>query len=100
MSEDEVTCHSPTPGKQPTRIDAWKFRCVRDAIVAVVQQRVRGVRFKDLTSLVAAHLFDEHRANLGSVIWYTVSVKLHMETLSELQRVTGSKPQRLLRRLT
>jgi len=99
MSDDKITCHTPTPGKKPTRIDVWKYDCVRAAILAVVPAEGDGVAFKDLPGLVSAQLSDVHRADLGSVSWYAVSVKLHMETLGELERVAGAKPQRLLRTL-
>jgi hypothetical protein len=99
LSEDKVTCHTSTPGKQPTRIDVWKYDCVRAAILAVVPADGAGVAFKDLLGLVLAQLSAAHRLDLGSVSWYTVSVKLHMETLGELVRVEVAKPQRLLRTL-
>ena len=95
MNEDKITCHTPTPGKKPTRIDVWKYDCVRAAILAVVPVEGDGVAFKDLAGLVSSQLSASHKANLGSVSWYTVSVKLHMETLGELARVEGAKPQRL-----
>ena len=37
------------------------------------------------------------RASLGSVGWYTTSVKLDMEEKGDIRRAAGSKPQRLLR---
>ena len=99
MNEDKITCYTPTPGKKPTRIDVWKYDCVRAAILAVVPVEGDGVAFKDLAGLVSSQLSASHKANLGSVSWYTVSVKLHMETLGELARVEGVKPQRLRRTL-
>jgi hypothetical protein len=39
MSDDEITCRTPTEGKQPTRIDRWKFDAVRGEIVQVAGQR-------------------------------------------------------------
>ena len=99
MNEDKITCHTPTPGKKTTRIDVWKYDCVRAAILAVVPVEGDGVAFKDLAGLVSSQLSASHKANLGSVSWYTVSVKLHMETLGELARVEGVKPQRLRRTL-
>jgi hypothetical protein len=100
MSEDKIACHTPTPGKKATRIDVWKYDCVRAAILAVVSAHGGGVAFKDLAGLVSAQLSAAHRADLGSVSWYAVTVKLHMETLGELVRVEGAKPQRLLRTLS
>jgi hypothetical protein len=32
----KITCRTPTPGKQPTNIDRWKFDLVRSAILRVV----------------------------------------------------------------
>lgn len=51
-------------------------------------------------TVVPAQLLAAHRADLGSVSWYTVSVKLHMEALGELGHVESIKPQRLLRTLS
>lgn len=29
MPQEKVICHTPTPGKKPTRIDCWKYEAVR-----------------------------------------------------------------------
>ena len=94
-SEEKVLCETPTPGKQPTRIDRWKYDLVHSAILASVPRNDEGVKFRELPGLVEEHLDPAELENLGSVSWYTTSVKLDMEVKGELERVPGSKPQRL-----
>lgn len=94
---ERVLCRTPTPGKKPTRISAWKYQLLRQAILKLVPRRGNGVLFAELPALVAAHLSAEDRGQLGSISWYTTVVKLNMEVQGELARVPGSKPQRLLR---
>ena len=93
--EDKVVCETPTPGKQPTRIDKWKYELVRSAILAVVPTDDQGVEFSELPKLVEGQLSADDLNRFGSVSWYTTTVKLDMEVKGELERVPGSKPQRL-----
>lgn len=96
MSEGEkVVVETPTPGKQPTRIDKWKYDLVRAAILAVVPADDNGVEFSQLPQLIEAHISSNDLERLGSVSWYTTTVKLDMEVKGELARIPGSKPQRL-----
>ena len=97
MLDDKVICYTPTPGKQPTRIDGWKFECVRDAILLALPEQGEGVLFKQLPALVAGLLSPQDKQKLGSVSWYTTTVKLHLETTEEIVRVLGASPQRLLK---
>ena len=97
MDEDKVVCRTPTPGRKPTRIDRWKYDAVRGAILAAVHTEGEGVLFQDLPLLVARGLSEDEKERLGSVTWYTTTVKLDLETRGELQRVQGASPQRLLR---
>lgn len=93
--QDKVLCQTPNPGKQPTRIDRWKYDLIHSAILAVIHQNTRGVAFRDLPALVEQHLDPGDLKNLGSISWYTTTVKLDMEVKREIERVPGSKPQRL-----
>ena len=97
MKDDKVMCHTPTAGKQGTRIERWKYECVRDAILQALPEQGEGVLFKQLPALVAGLLSAEQKQNLGSVSWYTTTVKLHLETREEIARVAGASPQRLLK---
>ena len=95
--EARVVCETPTPGKQPTRILKWKYDLVREAILAAVSLRETSVEFRGLRDLVAAQLSEEQLSKLGSVSWYTTTVKLDMEVKGEIERVPGSRPQRIRR---
>lgn len=96
-SDAKVVCTTPTPGKQPTSIAKWKYDLVRNAIRRCVPQSKEGVAFKELPDLVADILSADERARLGSVSWHTTTVKLHMETTGELERVAGTGLQRIRR---
>ncbi len=96
MSESEkVVAETPTPGKQPTRIDRWKYDLVRFAILAVVPSDKYGLEFNELPQLVEAQISEDDLKRLGSVSWYTTTVKLDMEVKGEIERIPASKPQRL-----
>jgi len=96
-AEAKVVCQTPTPGKQPTAIAKWKYELVKGAIRKCVPKTKEGVGFKALPDLVADVLSPEERTRLGSVSWHTTTVKLHMETTGELERVAGAVPQRIRR---
>lgn len=95
--EDKVLCETPTPGKQPTRIAKWKYELVRSTILAEVPDDDKGVEFNRLAELVERRIPAEELKRLGSVSWYTTTVKLDMEVNGEIERVAGVTPQRLRR---
>lgn len=94
----KVTTRHPDPGKSGTRIDSEKYEAVRKAILEAVPPRSAGVPFSELPKRVRALLPSGMRARLGSVSWYTVTVKLDLEARGLLERVPGRGPQRLRRR--
>lgn len=94
----KVLCETPTPGKQGTRIPKWKYDAVRAAILRVVPRSKEGIEFRELPGRVQEMLSAEHRQQLGSITWHTVTVKLHLEVTGEIERIPGSKPQRIRRR--
>ena len=94
---EKILCPTPTPGKKPVRIDAWKYNLIRDAILSVLPLDEPGVVFMDLPGLVESRLSADHKARLGSVGWYTTTIKLDLEVKEEIARIPGSKPQRLVR---
>ncbi len=93
--EDRILCETPTPGKQGTRIDRWKYEAVRAAILRALTGGEQGVPFKELPTLVEMGLTEKDLAGLGSLVWYTTTVKLHLETIGEIERVPGARPQRI-----
>jgi hypothetical protein len=94
---EKIVCRTPGPGKKTKRIERWKFDAVRAAILATLPRRGDGMRFLDLAPEVQRLLKPELRTKLGSVSWYTTTVKLAMEVRGEIARVPGTSPQRLLR---
>ena len=94
-AEERVVCETPTPGKKPTRIHKWKYDLIRGVILDVVGGSSEGVEFRDLPGLVEVRLSPQELSDLGSVSWYTTTVKLDMEVKGDIARVAGSRPQRL-----
>ncbi len=94
-TEDRITCHTPTPGKKPTRIHRWKYDLLRDIILDILTGSADGVEFRALPSLIEERLGAEQKASLGSVSWYTTTVKIDMEVKGDIVRVPDAKPQRL-----
>lgn len=96
-SVNRMQTRHPDPKKSMPAIEAWKYRTVRDAILKAVTKKGEGLPFKELPSRVRELLSADELSKLGSVSWYTTTVKLDLEARGELQRVPGSRPQRLLR---
>ncbi|KPK92743.1 MAG: hypothetical protein AMJ88_10050 [Anaerolineae bacterium SM23_ 63] len=97
VEEPKVLCKTPTPGKKGTRILKWKYDLIRSTILAVVPSDEVGILFKDLPRLVQGLLTEADLKRLGSLGWYTTTVKLDLEVRSEIERIPGVKPQRLRR---
>ena len=95
MNDARVVCHTPTPGKKPTRIHKWKYDLLRGIILDILDGSVDGVEFRSLSGLIEARLSAEQRASLGSVGWYTTTVKLDMEAQCYIERIPNASPQRL-----
>jgi len=94
---DKVVCETPTPGKSPVRIDQWKYQVVADAILCVLASEGEGVAFKELSGMVADFIDDHKKPDLGSISWYTTTVKLDLEAKGRIRRADRSGPQKLLR---
>jgi hypothetical protein len=95
--EPKVLCETPTPGKRPTRISKWKYDLVRSAILRAVPDDERGIEFRQLAGLVRDLISPDELDRLGSVSWYTTTVKLDLEVRGEIEMVPGSRPQALRR---
>ena len=96
MTDDvRVVCHTPTPGKKPTRIHRWKYDLLRRIILDILADNGDSVQFRSLPSLIEERLSPEQRASLGSVSWYTTTVKLDMEVKGDIERVPRITPQLL-----
>ena len=98
MEQEKVICNTPTPGKQPTRIDKWKYDIVAKAILNTLPRKGKGLPFRELPDKVKARLTKNELQRLGSITWYTTAVKLDLEVKGKIERVEGEKPQRLISR--
>lgn len=95
-ARDKVLCRTPTHGKKPTKIDAQKFEIIRNAIRRTLPRRGNGMLFSELTDAVESELTPGEIKQFGSLMWYVTTVKLELEVRGEIERVAGSKPQRLI----
>src|ERR1700754_1628458 len=98
MSEnsDKVVCKTPTPEKTSKSIDKWKYDVVRRAILNILKSQPEGVLFSELAGLVDQNLSEYEKQNLGSVNWYTTTVKLDLEVRGEIRRLEKVSPQKLV----
>ncbi len=89
--EARIMTQHPERGKQGVNISRQKYDLVREVIVAVARKRGE-ITFPDLTDDVRqrlAGIFD------GSVPWYVTTVKLDLEAQGVIERIPGSRPQKL-----
>lgn len=84
-------------GAGGVRIDKSVYNAVKKAILAAVPRTGEGLLFKDLPREVAARVPASMFAKRGSASWYATTVKLDLEARGLIERVPGSRPQRLRR---
>ena len=96
MDAERVVCNTPTPGKMPTRILRWKYDLIRQVILEIMAEHEDGLLFKDLADAVAQRLPETQRRKLGSIGWYTTTVKLDLEVRGELSRHHTLQGQKIL----
>lgn len=96
--DETVVCRGRTPAGNPARIAREKFDRLREVILDVVPADGDGIPFARLPDLVKTALEDSEVQAIGSIGWHTTCVKLELEARGEIQRVAGSKPQRLRRK--
>lgn len=91
----KVQTRHPTPGKSMPRIDRAVYDAFRKAILQAVPASGDGLLFRELAPRVASRLPGTVREQIGSVSWYATTIKLDLEARGEIERVPGSRPQRL-----
>lgn len=97
-SMQKVQTLHPDPDKSGPRIDSIKYDAFRKAILKAVPRRKDGIPFRELSAVVAGLLPKRVSDQVGSVTWYTTTIKLDLEARGEIERVPGVKPQRLRRK--
>ena len=95
MDEERVVCETADSGEEAHTHPQVEVRPAGRTILEIVAESVDGVEFRNLSGLIEGRLSTEQRENLGSVSWYTVSVKLDMEVKGDIERVPRAKPQKL-----
>lgn len=90
MADKFMTMH-PEGDKVGVNIDKDKYELIREAILNLVHSRGE-IAFKDLAPQVGKLVSGKFD---GSVSWYVTTVKLDLEARGLIQRVPGSKPQRI-----
>jgi hypothetical protein len=93
-----IQTRHPDADKSMPRIDRDIYDAFRTAILAATPAEGGGVSFRDLPRLVEGQLPAGIRERIGSVTWYLTTVKLDLEARGEIERVPGSRPQRLRKR--
>ena len=98
MSGDEkIYCENPAPGKKGTNIPRWKYDLLRQAVLAALGEAgTEGIGLSELKEAVGTRLSDEDKERLGSLSWHLMSVKLHMEVIGEVKRISAKGRQRLI----
>jgi len=89
LSEKILTLHPQ--GKQGVNIDKAKYDTMHNAIIVALGDQSE-LTFTELNNAVGAKLegtFD------GSIGWYFTTMKLDLEARGVIERVPGSRPQRL-----
>ncbi len=93
--EDKVQCLHPDPDKAMPRISRKKYDLVMQAILQAVSMEGDGIFFRDLAGQVGKLIPAPDLETLGSVSWYTTTIKLDLEARGLIERIPGSHPQRI-----
>jgi hypothetical protein len=93
---ERITALNPVRGKQGVRVDRATYEAYKAAVLAAVPESGKGLRFMDLSAAVEPLLPAAVRATTNCS-WWTTCVKLDLEARGLLERVPGSRPQRLRR---
>ncbi len=95
--EDKIQLQHPQPGKAAPRIARAKYDLVRAAILDALEPRADGLTYSELVEAVRERIPQAQLEELGSLEWYTVSVKLDLEARGEIERVPTPKGRRVRR---
>lgn len=96
MGDERIQTEHPDPDKEGVNIRVEIYDPVKAAILAAVDE-YGEVAFGDLAAEVEARTDAAIWAD-ASVGWYTTSVKLDLEARGLIERVPGTRPQRVRRR--
>jgi len=92
-----IQLRHPDRAKAGARIELWKYESVKRANLHIVPREAPGIPFAGLAAGVSRESTRAERLKVGSIGWYTISVKLHLEARGFLRRLPGVVPPRLIR---
>jgi phosphoribosylformimino-5-aminoimidazole carboxamide ribotide isomerase len=98
IAGDRVQLLHPQAGKRAPRIATRSYEAIRTALLRVVTADAGGVALAEIAPQVEEALDPAARQELGSVGWYTEWVRLDLEARGLIERISGSRPQRVRRR--
>ena len=90
MEEKIMTLH-PEQGKSGVNISKQKYDSIREAILESLEKN-KEMTFTELNQDVQDMLEGGFE---GSISWYVTTVKLDLEARGVIERIPGSRPQRL-----
>lgn len=88
--EKIVTLH-PEEGKSGINISKQKYDVIRSAILKALEEEDEPT-FSELGDAVGKQLEGKFEGSIG---WYYTTVKLDLEARGVIERVPGSRPQRI-----
>ncbi len=89
--KETMLTQTVTPGKKGVRVNKAKYGIIEECILEVLG-RYGEIAFQNLPAKVRTVLKEPFDGSIG---WYTTTVKLDMERRGIIERIPGSKPQRL-----
>ena len=95
--KEMVTLLNINEGVGNTNMAREKYEVYKEAILKAVPAIEEGITFKELPRAVKKLLPRDKLDQLGSVTWHVTSVKLDLEARGLIERIPGSKPQRVRR---
>ena len=88
--EEKITTFHPQ-GKQGVNISKEKYQMMKESIINALKEHGE-MTFYQLNDAVSGRLAGKFEGSIG---WYYTTVKLDLEARKVIQRIPGSKPQRI-----
>ncbi|MCC7479365.1 DUF4287 domain-containing protein [bacterium] len=93
--EETIQLYTVNGRKPSARVPLKRYEAMRTAVLKALHQRSDGLSLTELTHSAALHLPKWWSDEKWDEMWHTVSVKLHLEYLGELERVPGTSPHKV-----
>jgi RNA:NAD 2'-phosphotransferase (TPT1/KptA family) len=91
VKRKKIKALHPDPEKQGVNIDMEKYQVMRECILEILESH-KEMGFSELMAAVDSTLTGKFEGSTG---WYFTTVKLDLEARKIIERIPGSKPQRI-----